>query len=113
MEARERARASGVLGPTDRAAFDVRGKVTFKTTNKSLDEAITAKRDALQACYDKALAFQEKLAGELTLQASAGKLSVARSTVKDAELEKCVLDALAGVALPKGKASVTLAFARE
>lgn len=108
------ARASGVLGPTDRAAFEVRGKITIKTKVKALDEAVRSKLDAVQACYDKVLAFEENLAGELTLQARAGKLVVLRATLKHAELEKCVLDALASATLPKlGKATITLAFARE
>jgi hypothetical protein len=112
--AKEEARASGVLGPTDRAAFDVRGKVTFKTATKALDEAVQPKLAALQACYDKALTFQDTLAGELTLKLAAGKLAVARSTVKHAELETCVLEALADITLPKArKATITLAFARE
>lgn len=112
--AKEEARASGVLGPTDRAAFDVRGKVTFKTTTKALDEAVQPKLAAVQACYDKALTYQDTLAGELTLKLAAGKLAVARSTVEHAELETCVLEALADITLPKArKATITLAFARE
>lgn len=112
--AKEEARASGVLGPTDRAAFDVRGKVTFKTTTKALDDAVQPKLAAVQACYDKALTYQDTLAGELTLKLAAGKLAVARSTVKHAELETCVLEALADITLPKArKATITLAFARE
>lgn len=112
--AKEEARASGVLGPTDRAAFEVRGKVTIKTTTKALDEAVQPKLDALQACYDKALTFQDTLAGELTLKLASGKLAVARSTFKHAELETCVLEALADITLPKArKATITLAFARE
>jgi len=112
--AKEEARASGVLGPTDRAAFEVRGKVTISATMKALDEAVRPKLDALQACYDKALTFQDSLAGELTLKLAAGKLAVARSTVKHAELETCVLEALADTTLPRArKATITLAFARE
>lgn len=112
--AKDEARASGVLGPTDRAAFEVRGKVTIRASMKALDEAVRPTLDALQACYDKALTFQDTLAGELTLKLAAGTLSVARSTVKHAELETCVLEALAGTTLPKArKATITLAFARE
>lgn len=110
----DQARASGVLGPTDRAVFDVRGKVTLEATMKAADEALRPKLDAVQACYEKVLAFEENLAGKLTLQISAGKLTVVRRTLKHADLEKCVLDALATATLPNlGKATITLAFARE
>ena len=107
------ARASGVLGPTDRAAFEVKGTIAIKSANAALTKSVEAKRDALQACYDKALQFQDTLAGELVLDVKAGKLAVGRSTLKHAELETCIREALADAALPKGgKASVTLAFKR-
>lgn len=110
----DEARAAGVLGPTDRAVFEVRGKVTLESTMKAADEALRPKLDAVQACYQKILAFEENLAGTLTLQVNAGKLAVVRTTLKHADLEKCVLDALATATLPTvGKATITLAFARE
>jgi hypothetical protein len=107
------ARASGVLGPTDRAAFEIKGTIAIKSASAALTKTVEAKRDALQACYDKALQFQDTLAGELVLDVKAGKLAVGRSTLKHAELETCIREALADAALPKGgKASVTLAFKR-
>ena len=105
----DHARASGVLGPTDRAAFAVTGTIKIKSTDKAAAKLVEAKRDALQACYDQALRFQDTLAGELVLRVTAGKLAIARSTLKHAELEACVIDALGAL---ETKSSVTLAFAR-
>jgi hypothetical protein len=108
------ARGTGVLGPADQRAFNVTGKVTVKTsTLKALDQSARGKLEALQACYDKALEFQDSLAGELTLDLRAGKLAIAKSTLKHPELEKCVLEVFPADALPQGKGTVTLAFKRE
>jgi hypothetical protein len=50
--------------------------------------------------------------GELTVSVKGGKPTVAKSTLKNPELEKCVVDAL--TALPaSGKATLVLAFKRE
>ncbi|HEY5923458.1 MAG TPA: hypothetical protein VIV11_17380 [Kofleriaceae bacterium] len=108
----DEARASGVLGPSDQRAFQANGKVTIKSfTSKDLDATVKGKLDALQTCYDKALQFQDTLAGELTIAVKDGKATLGKSTVKHADLEKCVIDALAGATLPK-KASLVLAFKR-
>jgi hypothetical protein len=108
------ARGTGVLGPADQRAFNVTGKVTIKTsTLKALDQSARGKLEALQACYDKALEFQDSLVGELTLDLRAGKLAIAKSTLKHPELEKCVLEVFPADALPQGKGTVTLAFKRE
>jgi hypothetical protein len=109
----DQARASGVLGPTDQHAFVVASSVTIKrASTKSLDTTAKTKLDAVKACYDKALEFSEKLAGELTLSIKAGKATVSKSTLANAELEKCVVEALA--ALPKTtNGTLLLAFARQ
>jgi hypothetical protein len=109
----DQARASGVLGPTDQQAFAIKSAVTIKkASTKQLDAAAKTNLDAVKACYDKALEFKDSLAGELTISVNAGKATVAKSTLKNAELEKCVVDAL--TALPaSGKATLVLAFKRE
>lgn len=110
----DQARASGVLGPSERGAFEVKGTVTIKrSTLKAVDETVRPKLDKLQACYDKALEMQEALAGELTIEIKNGKAATGKSTLKNAELEKCVVDALAELTLPKTKATLVLAFKRE
>ena len=109
----DQARASGVLGPTDQQAFAIKSSVKIKTAStKQLDAAAKTNLDAVKACYDKALEFKDSLAGELTIVVKAGKATVAKSTLKNAELEKCVIEAL--TALPaSGKATLVLAFKRE
>ena len=109
----EAARNAGMLGPADRRAFPPDGTVSIKSfTSKDLDATVKTKLDALQACYTKALEFQEALVGELTIAVKDGKATVAKSTLGHAELEQCVVEALAGVTLPKAKASLVLAFKR-
>ena len=108
----DEARASGVLGPSDQRAFQTNGKVTIKKfDSKDLDAVVKGKLEALQTCYDKALQFQDTLAGELTIAVKDGKATLGKSTLKHTDLEKCVIDALAGTTLPK-KASLVLAFKR-
>jgi hypothetical protein len=109
----DQARASGVLGPTDQHAFAISGKVTIKSAStKQLDAGAKTNLDAVKACYDKALEYKDTLTGELTVSVKAGKATVAKSTLKNPELEKCVVEAL--TALPKsGKATLVLAFKRE
>jgi hypothetical protein len=109
--AKDHARAQGVLGPTDQAAFGVTGAIAIKSASKDATKLFEERRDALQACYDKALVFDENLAGDVVLEIKAGKLVVARSTLKHAELETCVLETFTAAVLPK-KATITLAFKR-
>jgi hypothetical protein len=110
----DQARATGVLGPADQRAFQVNAKVSVKSsTLKALDETVRGKLEPLQACYDKALQFQDTLIGELTIALRAGKATIAKSTLKHAELERCVLDVIAAATLPQGKGTLVLAFARE
>ena len=109
----DHARASGVLGPTDQHAFAVTGNVTVKSAStKQLDAAAKTNLDAVKACYDKALEYKDTLVGELTVSVKDGKPTLAKSTLKNPELEKCVVAAL--TALPaSGKATLVLAFKRE
>jgi hypothetical protein len=108
------ARSGGMLGPSDQRAFQTNSKVSIKSfSSKDLDAAVKPHLDAVQTCYDKALEFADKLAGELTITVKDGKPTVTKSTVKNADLEKCVVDALALAALPKPKATLVLAFKRE
>lgn len=111
----DQARAAGVLGPTDQQAFAIKSSVAIKTAStKQVDAAAKTNLDAVKACYDKALEFQDTLSGELTLAVKDGKATVAKSTLKHAELEKCVVEALTGLhALKRGKATLVLAFKRE
>jgi hypothetical protein len=112
--AKDQARSSGVLGPTEQQAFVSKGKVTIGTkTTRAVADVVKPALDKLQTCYDKALEYQDTLAGELTITVKAGKPVVAATTLKHAELEQCVVTALAGLTLPKGKATLVLAFARE
>ena len=111
QQARDHARAQGVLGPTEGSAFIVKGSVTIKRSDQQLDAIVKPRLDKLQACYDHALEMQEALAGELTIAIKDGKPSVQTSTLKHVELEKCVLDALADALLPR-KATLVLAFKR-
>lgn len=107
------ARASGVLGPTDQHVFTIKSSVSIKrASTKQLDTAAKTNLDAVKVCYDKALEFNETLAGELTMTVKDGKATVAKSTLKNPELENCVVSAL--TALPaSGKATLVLAFKRE
>lgn len=109
----DQARASGVLGPTDQQAFAIKSSVAIKrATTKEIDATAKTSLDAVKACYEKALEFNEKLAGEVTLSIKAGKPTVAKSTLGNAELETCVVGALS--ALPKtAKGTLLLAFTRE
>ena len=92
----------------------VNGKVSIKSTSlKELDEKVTAKLGAVQACYDKSLEFKDTLAGELTISVKAGMPTVAKSTLKDKELETCVVNVLKTASLPTGKSTLVLAFKRE
>jgi hypothetical protein len=112
--AKDQARSSGVLGPTEQQAFRASGKVTIGAkTTPALATVVKPALDKLQACYDKALEFQDSLAGELTITVKGSKPTVAKSTLKHAELEQCVTAALAGLTLPAGKSTLVLAFARE
>src|SRR5262245_1421128 len=108
------ARSGGMLGPSDQRAFQNGGKVSIKSfSSKDLDAAVKTKLEDVQACYDKALEFADKLAGEVTITVKAGKPTVSKSTVKNAELEKCIVDALVAATLPKAKATLVLAFKHE
>jgi len=108
------ARSGGMLGPSDQRAFVVKGKVSIKGhTSKDLAASVTAKLEDVQACYDKALEFKDTLAGEITIAVKAGKPTVAKSTVKNTELETCVIDVLKAASLPTGKSTLVLAFKRE
>jgi hypothetical protein len=110
----EAARTGGMLGPADSRAFATNGKVSIKSfTSKDLDAQVKTKLDAVQTCYDKALEFKDTLAGELTITVKDVKATVSKTTVKNAELEKCVVEALAGATLPKAKSTLVLAFKRE
>lgn len=111
----DHARASGVLGPTDQQAFAIKSSVAVKTAStKAVGAAAKTNLDAVKACYDKALEFQDTLAGELTLAIKDGKVTVGKSTLKHADLEKCVVEALTELrAVKGGKASLVLAFKRE
>ena len=110
----EAARSGGMLGPSDQRAFVVNGKVSIKKTSlKELDEKVTAKLGAVQACYDKSLEFKDTIAGELTISVKAGTPTVAKSTLKDKELETCVVNVLKTASLPTGKSTLVLAFKRE
>lgn len=112
--ARDEARSSGVLGPTEGSAFVVKGTVSIKrASTKPLDAAVRPTLEALQACYDQALEMNDRLAGELTLAIAGGVPQVKTSTLKDAELEQCVVAALRGATLPKSRGTLVLAFARE
>ncbi len=112
--ARDEARSSGVLGPTEGSAFVVKGTVSIKrASTKPLDGAVRPKLEALQACYDQALEMNDRLAGELTVAIADGAPQVTKSTLHDAELEQCVVAALRAAALPKSRATLVLAFARE
>src|SRR5690242_8198110 len=72
--AKDQARSSGVLGPTEQQAFRASGKVTIGTkTTPALAAVVKPALDKLQACYDKALEFQDTLAGELTITVKAGR----------------------------------------
>ncbi len=114
MSARDEARSSGVLGPTEGSAFAVKGTVSIKrASTKPLDGAVRPKLEALQSCYDQALEMNDRLAGELTVAIAGGVPQVAKSTLHDAELEQCVVAALRAAALPKSRATLVLAFARE
>jgi hypothetical protein len=108
----DEARASGVLGPTDQHVFAIKSSVSIKrASTKQVDTAAKTSLEAVKACYDKALEFQDTLAGELTLTVKNGKATVAKSTLKNPELEKCVAEAL--TTLPSGgKATLVLAFKR-
>ncbi len=109
----EEARNTGMLGPADQRAFQTDGKVTIKKfSSKDLDAAVKTKLDALHDCYVKALEFHETLAGEITITVKDGAAKITGTTVKHADLEKCVIDALAGATLPKAKATLVLAFKR-
>jgi hypothetical protein len=109
----EEARNAGMLGPADQRAFQTDGKVTIKKfSSKDLDAIVKTKLDALHECYVKALEFHETLAGEITITVKDGAAKITGTTVKHADLEKCVIDALAGATLPKAKATLVLAFKR-
>ncbi|HEX5060810.1 MAG TPA: hypothetical protein VFV99_15685, partial [Kofleriaceae bacterium] len=110
----DQARGAGVLGPTDQQAFLVKGAVTIKSaSSKDLDAAVKEQLEALQACYDKSLEMNEKLAGDLTLAIKDAKASVSKTTVKDSDLEQCIVHVLEKVKLPKGKSTLVLSFKRQ
>jgi hypothetical protein len=102
-----------MLGPADQRAFQPDGKVTIKKfSSKELDAYVKTKLDALHTCYASALEFHDTLAGEITITIKDGQPKIAGATLKNADLEKCVVDTLTDAALPKPKATIVLAFKR-
>jgi hypothetical protein len=122
--ATDQARTGGMLGPTDNgSAFEPldkspgkgaapHGTVEIADSNVKnevlMDKLHTALADAT-ACYDATLEKLPLVKGTLTLQFSGTKVSIAKSTLKNVALGKCVLDAIKKTN-PDAKATITLAF---
>lgn len=111
-------RKSGT-GAAPAAGARVKGSVSIDRIaviagDKQLADAILRRLARIEACYDKALAANPQIAGDITVTLEAAKVSIDRSTLSDAPLESCVADALGKPPLPRtGKASFKLVFQRE
>lgn len=122
--ATDQARSGGMLGPTDNgSAFEPldkssgkggapHGTVAIADSNVKnevlMDKLHTALADAT-ACYDATLEKLPLVKGTLTLQLTGTKVTIAKSTLKNVALGKCVLDAIKKTN-PDAKATITLAF---
>jgi hypothetical protein len=110
-----------MLGPTDNgSAFEPldkqggapHGSVTIAKSdvkNEVLMDKLHGAQAAIDACYADTLAKQPLVAGELTLKFAGDKVTIAKSTLKNVALGKCVLDAIRKTS-PNAKATITLAF---
>ena len=127
-EAKEAARSSGLLGPTDQDSFKgepVAGnapaqkatvtvsKVTLEpaTDGATVSDAVTKRMDELTACYQDALMSHDAEQGVITATFTIkpdGKLSgvEVKSMMNDSSLEACISDSFNSVKLakPLGKA---------
>ncbi len=112
-QARDEARASGVLGPTEGSAFEEPAVQIKSASSDAIHKLANDRLDPLSRCYDRALE-KGRVSGELAVSIQDGKVRLDRTTITDRKLVNCVLAELRAASLPKDhtKHSLVLAFQR-
>ena len=101
--------SAGALAINQRMPTSVTGGPIVQIPAKVVDAAVSARQDALLACYQRGLSRNSKLAGEVTVEmmvqadGSVSEAHVDASTLGNREVEDCVVVEFRQLSLPPPK----------